>query len=38
MAHTTLIDDATLASHLADPPWAIVDCRFMLTDPELGTA
>ncbi len=32
----TLIDPATLAAHLADPHWVIVDCRFDLTDPSKG--
>jgi thiosulfate/3-mercaptopyruvate sulfurtransferase len=36
MAHTTLVDPATLAAHLGDPRWAVVDCRFMLTDPDWG--
>ncbi|MGH6692297.1 MAG: sulfurtransferase, partial [Gammaproteobacteria bacterium] len=34
--HTTLIDPATLAAHLDDPAWVIVDCRFDLTDPGKG--
>ncbi len=33
---TTLIEPATLAAHLADPDWAIVDCRFDLARPEWG--
>jgi thiosulfate/3-mercaptopyruvate sulfurtransferase len=37
MAHRTLIDSATLATHLDDPLWVIVDCRFMLADPEWGS-
>jgi len=32
----TLVDTATLASHLDDPQWVVVDCRFTLTDPEAG--
>jgi len=36
MAHTTLVDPATLAAHLGDPRWAVVDCRFMLTDAGWG--
>jgi thiosulfate/3-mercaptopyruvate sulfurtransferase len=33
---TTLIEPAALAAHLADPDWAIVDCRFELALPEWG--
>ena len=33
---TTLIEPAALAAHLADPDWAIVDCRFELARPEWG--
>jgi thiosulfate/3-mercaptopyruvate sulfurtransferase len=33
---TTLIEPAALAAHLADPDWAIVDCRFDLAHPEWG--
>jgi len=33
---TTLIEPAALAAHLADPDWAIVDCRFDLALPEWG--
>jgi thiosulfate/3-mercaptopyruvate sulfurtransferase len=36
MAFTTLVDTATLATHLADPGFAIVDCRFALTDDAWG--
>jgi thiosulfate/3-mercaptopyruvate sulfurtransferase len=39
MANTefrTLIEPATLATHLDDPSWVIVDCRFDLTDPSKG--
>jgi thiosulfate/3-mercaptopyruvate sulfurtransferase len=36
--HTTLIDTATLAAHLDDPNWAIVDCRFDLANPHAGRA
>jgi len=32
----TLIEPQELAAHLADPDWAIVDCRFELTRPEWG--
>src|ERR1700687_4062955 len=36
MAFTTLVDTATLATHLADPRVAIVDCRFALNDQGWG--
>jgi thiosulfate/3-mercaptopyruvate sulfurtransferase len=40
MAYTTLISTAELAEHLAehlaDPDWAVVDCRFSLEDHERG--
>jgi len=36
--HTTLVEPATLAPHLADDSWAIVDCRFDLTDAGKGEA
>lgn len=36
MAFTTLIDTATLADHLADPSFVIVDCRFRLDDESWG--
>ena len=32
----TLIDPSTLAPHLADPNWAVIDCRFDLTNPDKG--
>lgn len=34
--HTTLIDPSALATHVSDPDWVIVDCRFDLTDPAKG--
>lgn len=34
--YRTLIDAATLALHLADPDWVIVDCRFDLGDTAAG--
>jgi len=34
--HRTLIDPSTLAPHLNDPSWAVVDCRFDLTSPDKG--
>jgi thiosulfate/3-mercaptopyruvate sulfurtransferase len=35
-AFRTLVDAATLARHLDDPRWVVVDCRWQLTDPRLG--
>ena len=34
--HTTLIAPAALHTHLDDPAWAVVDCRFSLADTERG--
>ena len=36
MAFTTLIDTGTLAGHLSDPAWVVVDCRFALNDEAWG--
>lgn len=36
MPYTTLISTAELSKHLADPNWAIVDCRFSLDDTAQG--
>ncbi len=36
MAFTTLISTATLASHMDDPAFAIVDCRYKLDDATWG--
>ena len=36
MTYTTLIKTADLAQHLADPDWAVFDCRFWLADSERG--
>jgi thiosulfate/3-mercaptopyruvate sulfurtransferase len=36
MALTTLIDTKTLADHLADPAFAVIDCRFNLADERWG--
>jgi len=33
---TTLIEPLELAAHLADPDWAIIDCRFDLARPDWG--
>lgn len=35
-AYTTLVSPSTLAEHLKDPGWAIVDCRFDLQKEEAG--
>jgi thiosulfate/3-mercaptopyruvate sulfurtransferase len=34
--YTTLIQTADLAASMADPRWAILDCRFELTAPDWG--
>lgn len=34
MTHTTLISTTELTKHLDDPDWAIVDCRFLLAEPD----
>ena len=34
--HTTLIDATTLAQHLTDPHWVILDCRHDLLNPDFG--
>ncbi|MEK7734973.1 MAG: sulfurtransferase [Pseudomonadota bacterium] len=36
MLLTTLVDVHTLAKHLDDPNWVVVDCRFALSDPDKG--
>jgi len=36
MKYTTLITTTELGLHVSDPDWAIVDCRFVLADPERG--
>jgi thiosulfate/3-mercaptopyruvate sulfurtransferase len=36
MAHETLVDVDTLAEHLEDPRWRLLDCRFTLADPAAG--
>lgn len=36
MTFSTLLTPGTLASHLDDPDWVIVDCRFDLAEPEAG--
>ncbi|MBI3763372.1 MAG: sulfurtransferase [Chloroflexi bacterium] len=38
MNYTTLVSTSLLASHLDDPVWIIVDCRFELKEPEWGFA
>jgi thiosulfate/3-mercaptopyruvate sulfurtransferase len=34
--YKTLIEPSTLAAHLGDPDWVIIDCRFDLAEPEKG--
>ena len=34
--HKTLVSPSTLAQHLNDPNWVVIDCRFDLTDPGKG--
>ncbi len=36
MGYHTLVSASDLASHLTDPDWVIVDCRFSLADTERG--
>ena len=36
--YTTLIDPVTLATHVGDPNWVVLDARFDLTAPEKGEA
>lgn len=36
MALRTLVDVDTLAAHLDDPRWVVLDCRFELTRPTWG--
>jgi thiosulfate/3-mercaptopyruvate sulfurtransferase len=36
MPYSTLVTTDTLAAHLADPRWLVVDCRFDLQDEDLG--
>ena len=38
MTYTTLIDAATLAAHLDDPDWVVLDCRFELANTAWGEA
>jgi thiosulfate/3-mercaptopyruvate sulfurtransferase len=38
MSYQTVVDSGTLAAHLSDPTWRIVDCRFDLGDPAAGAA
>jgi thiosulfate/3-mercaptopyruvate sulfurtransferase len=38
MPTSPLIDAPSLALHLGDPRWVIVDCRFTLTEPAAGRA
>jgi thiosulfate/3-mercaptopyruvate sulfurtransferase len=34
--YTTLIEPQDLFSHLGDPDWAVIDCRFSLAEPGWG--
>ena len=36
--HKTLVTPATLAQHVNDPSWVVIDCRFDLSDPGKGEA
>lgn len=36
MKYTTLITPAELRRYIGNPDWAVVDCRFSLTEPERG--
>lgn len=36
MIYTTLISIPELIPEIGDPNWVIIDCRFSLTDPDLG--
>jgi thiosulfate/3-mercaptopyruvate sulfurtransferase len=36
--HKTLISPSTLAQHVNDPSWVVIDCRFDLGDPDKGEA
>ena len=36
MSYETLVDTATLAAHLDDPSWRVIDCRFDLGDAAAG--
>jgi len=36
MMYDTLVDPQTLATHLGDPDWVVIDCRFDLADHAAG--
>lgn len=36
MSYTTQVDVATLAAHLGDPDWLVIDVRHQLADPAYG--
>ena len=36
MKYSTLISVEELSSHINDPQWALIDCRFTLLEPDLG--
>ncbi len=33
---TTILSTEDLASHLSDPTWVVIDCRFDLSQPDWG--
>ena len=37
MRYSTLVSTDVLASHISDPSWVVIDCRFSLTDPAAGS-
>jgi thiosulfate/3-mercaptopyruvate sulfurtransferase len=36
VAHSTLVSTATLAAHLDDPAWVVIDCRYDLNNENRG--
>lgn len=38
MTYSTLVSTDELAAHLDDPQWVVIDCRFVLSEPEAGRA
>ncbi|MHB8252642.1 MAG: sulfurtransferase [Acidiferrobacter sp.] len=34
--YTTLVTPQILAAHIGDPRWVVLDCRFVLSEPEAG--
>lgn len=37
MNYTTIVSTETLANHLNDPDWLVIDCRFDLNQPQWGS-